>query len=271
MNPPTESAPKSAAKSIWIAILAIIVIGLGFAAFSLYQKNANLITENNQLRAAADATATPQAAADLGDDDFQLTSPAYNTRQFAISKDDAYWVSMDHLSKYPADFKVLKGSLTPSIYSSEERKYVIYAYGTDGRQVFYKGTDVDYADPATFQPIENGEYIHYYGKDDKSAYYTVFRLQDSDPKTFKILWTVPPEGCSMAQYSVDAKHVYFESTPIAGADPKTFEVLSDEYGKDKNHVYHKEKMQEGVSPVNFQAPQTCEYGAANRDLKVAVL
>jgi hypothetical protein len=72
---------------------------------------------------------------------------------------------------------------------------------------------------------------------------------------------VPPEGCMPPRYSKDDTQVFYDHMLVKGADAATFEPLHDDYGKDKDHVFLKEKLQVGVSPANFKVPTTCEYGS----------
>lgn len=192
----------------------------------------------------------------------ELTSNIDTIGQYAKNNGRVYWVSSPQLvsSKNSTSFRVIKGDLKPSIYGSQ---YIVFAYATDGTNVYYMGSmlpeGTSGVDVNSFKPIENGNYFHLYAKDNNHVYYKSAIIAGADPQTFKILWTIPPEGCSQPPYSKDATHVFYENKLVEGADPNTFEMLYDDYGKDKNHVFFKDKLQEGVSPVNFKAPITCVY------------
>jgi hypothetical protein len=67
-------------------------------------------------------------------------------------------------------------------------------------------------------------------------------LKDVDINTFKV--AIPKKEmkkksstCRDSYWGKDKRHVYFANTVLAQADTATFEPLSEQIGKDKNHVY----------------------------------
>ncbi len=161
----------------------------------------------------------------------------------------------------------IKGNLKPSIYGDE---YIIYVYNTDGKKVYFKEMEILGADLATFTPIENGRYMHSYAKDKNYVYYGGTRIEGADPASFEILWMLPPEGCSNSQYSRDKNNIYFKASLVVGADLKTFvpltqgpvqgsaDTTSGQYGKDKMHVFKENRMLPNVKPQDFTT--VCNYG-----------
>jgi hypothetical protein len=192
----------------------------------------------------------------------KLTASINNHAQFALDKNSVYWLTLEDLQLKPDTFKIFKGKLKPSIYSTPETEYIMYTYATDGKNLYYMNNvlpTADVVDINSFEPIENGEYMHFYGKDRNNVYYKNYVIVGANPVTFEILWRAQPEGCMPSNYSKDDKHVFYESKLVEGADIKTFQILTEGYGKDNNHVYLKDKVQQGLNPSNFKAP-VCEYG-----------
>ncbi len=104
----------------------------------------------------------------------------------------------------------------------EERSEV--KYSKDKNHVYYLNQKIKGADPVSFEIIEKG-----YAKDKNNVYYLSNKLEDSDSATFEIISPV---------YSKDKNNVYLEQHKIYGADPETFEVTKKErVAKDANYYY----------------------------------
>lgn len=115
-------------------------------------------------------------------------------------------------------------------------------YSRLNNQIYYYTQQVLGADAETFVVPNVG-----FPKDK----YHVFEEKDifpnADPETFKLL---------TMGYAIDKNHVYYVETKkiLTDADPETFEVIKAPYsvGKDKNNVYTRDKLEIGVSPINFK-------------------
>jgi len=224
----------------------------GACLHSLYGKAPALEVSQDIPAASIETTSSTNS--------LELTSSTDNA-QYVKNDEAVFWTALNRASDAnPATLRILKGNLTPSMYSTPGHEYIVYVYATDGERVYHTGSQVWGADAATFEPIENGRAIHTYGKDKGSVFYEARKIQGADPASFTILWSMPPEGCPPPHYSRDANHVFFRYALVEGANPHTFEILRDGYGKDKDHVYKGEVLQEGISPVGFVAPVTCQYG-----------
>lgn len=145
------------------------------------------------------------------------------------------------------------------ISTGEEKNYV-----TDGKKIYYtnENNDSSYhkkyysvfegADAKTFSVIGSS-----FVKDKDNVYYITRRnntaLKSADPKTFEYIGESYP-----FVYAKDKKNVYAVEKfgdpvyLIANADPATFELLSDNYSKDKNHIYFQEKPAKGIDVKTFE-------------------
>jgi hypothetical protein len=167
----------------------------------------------------------------------------------------------------PIVLNPVRGNLKPSIYGEE---YIEFIYSTDGQKIYCKGEEMIGVDMKTFVPIENGNYMHSYAKDKNSVYFKCNKIEQSDPTSFVILWTLPPEGCSLSTYSKDDNNVYFENLVVPMADPKTFTPLIvgpvkglvdksyAEFGKDERHVFRGIDLIDNIKPSEISTE--CDYG-----------
>lgn len=157
-----------------------------------------------------------------------------------------------------ADLKTFAVFTTPKLHQIKESG-VIYSYAKDRTYVYYKGTIVPDADPATFVPLTNGgAFTHYYGKDTATVYEGAAVIPELDPNTVQILWSPIYEGCDKSHFIKDNKRVFFKQTLLPGADAATFESLtSGDYGRDKNGIWQGSQFRADL-PKDFQP--VCNYG-----------
>jgi len=173
---------------------------------------------------------------------------------YTKDKNGVYYEDGKIIGADPNTFQVLT---TPKL-SAGKADHATYSYSKDIKNVYYLGQIIPNAEPETFIPIDTGgSYAHYYGKDNVSVYEGIIAIPFADPKTFKPLWYPIYEGCGPSKYSIDATHVFFERNIVPGADPTTFKALILQYGRDKNGLWFKDKLEtempEGFEPV-------CNYG-----------
>jgi len=55
-----------------------------------------------------------------------------------------------------------------------------------------------------------------------------------------------------SDFTLDKDSVFYKGIRIEGSDPDQFEIIREDYGKDGNHVYRKEKILEGKDPKTFR-------------------
>ncbi|MFA6405441.1 MAG: DKNYY domain-containing protein [Candidatus Paceibacterota bacterium] len=202
--------------------------------------------------------ARPEQGSDLK---YKITS--YDPQTFEILK-SVYGYTKDKNGVYYEDKKIAGADpntfqvLTTPKLSAGKADHATYSYSKDIKNVYYLGQVIPNADPKTFTPIDTGgTYAHYYGKDGVSVYEGTTTIPFADPKTFRPLWYPIYEGCGPSRYSVDATHVFFEKQIVTGADPATFEALILQYGRDKNGLWFKDKLEKQMPP-NFEP--VCNYG-----------
>ncbi len=147
------------------------------------------------------------------------------------SKDakNVYFFTDIVLNADPATFELLK-----EIY-----------YGKDSKNVYSEGKIIQGADAKTFVSIGGG-----YFKDSKAIYNEKNVVAGVDYETFK---PFPP-----TRFSLDVNHVYVSLNLgkldiVPSADPATFTAISENYGKDKNFVYFKNRKVLGADPATFRA------------------
>ncbi len=85
----------------------------------------------------------------------------------------------------------------------------------------------------------------------------IFKYSKVDANSFKIL------GKYQERYSKDKNHVYHDQKIIRIADPKTFKVIDFDYGKDKKNVYYKTRILKDAD-VNSFRPEN-EYSSVYID------
>lgn len=178
----------------------------------------------------------------------------FDTYGYTKDKNGIYFEDKKIEGVDPQTFEVL----THPALSAGKATFAVYSYSKDVMNVYYLGQIIPNADPKTFVPVDTGgAYAHYYGKDKALVYEGTTTVPYADPKTFKPLWYPIYEGCGPSKYSVDATHVFFERSIVSGADPVTFKALILQYGRDKNGLWFKDKLETGM-PKDFEP--VCNYG-----------
>ncbi len=119
-------------------------------------------------------------------------------------------------------------------------------YFADKNHVYFVGSIVEGADPATFTLWD------YFCVDKYAVYKRNKKVEKADPRSYK--WLDP-------LYAIDNHHVFFHDKVIEGADPHTFTRIytpgeeqvsaNNIYNKDMNHVYYHDQLLEGVDPDTF--------------------
>ncbi|MCR4284278.1 MAG: DKNYY domain-containing protein [Parcubacteria group bacterium] len=149
----------------------------------------------------------------------------------------------------PAEIALLNGKGGPDLSG---------LYMRDLNNIVYRGKVLPGADVASFKPIFTGPYIQEFGKDKSNVYYESSLVTGADPETFTTETRQVYEGCRLGMYGVDSGAVYYKEMKVNGADQETFKSLYGEYGKDKNNVYLRGVLQEGLNPQTFTFD--CDYG-----------
>ena len=70
------------------------------------------------------------------------------------------------------------------------------------------------------------------------AYGQLTKIEGADPETFEFIDGSPSAWGLVVTYAKDKNRVYHYNRVIEGADPASFEKLEKWYVKDKNHVYN---------------------------------
>ncbi len=126
-------------------------------------------------------------------------------------------------------------AVAPKVEAKEIAENLGDGYGRDRQHVYFNGTPIEIAHPASFVVLREG-----YAKDGRYLYYNGKKFRNAEradskeiiPSIFEVL----QDG-----YAKDEKSVYHEGNEITGADPPTFEILGDGRAKDKNYSYHNGK------------------------------
>lgn len=123
-------------------------------------------------------------------------------------------------------------------------------YGRDSYNVYNKGERVEFADPSSFQIVDD-----HHAKDDANVWWNlrthIVRIPNADPESFKIFGTSTP----FVKYAKDKNRVYVygSSTEL---DASSFELISNDVVKDQNGVYCFEGKNififDQVDPKTFQ-------------------
>jgi len=95
----------------------------------------------------------------------------------------------------------------------------------DKNRVYYQGTALADADPASFRHLAQGYY-----RDAKKVFWCTDLLHDADPETFRACGEELP-------YAYDRQHVWSGSKVLPGVDAKTFKHLHEHVFKDAQRVY----------------------------------
>ncbi|MBI2451241.1 MAG: DKNYY domain-containing protein [Parcubacteria group bacterium] len=116
------------------------------------------------------------------------------------------------------------------------------SYAKDKNAIYYLcGEILKDADKITFAYLQDG-----YAKDKNKVWYYADIISEADVSTFQSLGN---------RYAKDKLRVYFDGIILEEADISTFINVGDDghgfiYAKDKNHVYNRSQIMEGVNPAN---------------------
>lgn len=123
-------------------------------------------------------------------------------------------------------------------------------FAKDGSNV-YKDGQKFLANPEGFTVLSPQ-----YTKDRENAYFFDFILEDVDTDSFT---AIPiPENITdkYIAYAKDKNQVYMAGVKIPSANsPESFVILQNNYSKDKNNVYYRDKILDNASPENFEVLQ----------------
>ncbi len=185
--------------------------------------------------------------------DFYWDGKALNVRDkssFEIMKyssgENSSWGKDKHNGYY------LNGTVIPNIdYATfhpidANRPVQSGCYAADKHRVFFMGKEIPGADPATFKVVD-----FYIGQDKNRAY------QKGKPTQIKDYTKLTQLGRLM--YS-DGTNIYdSEFHILPDADVPTFEHISDNWYKDKSHVWWSNILVEGANPTTFRPVTVTSY------------
>lgn len=157
-----------------------------------------------------------------------------------LGKADSWRTSWakDRNNGYYLNGSVIYGIDYDTFHPVEVRKNGLSNYAADKYRVFYIDKEVPGADPATFEEIDFA-----IGKDKNRIYHKANPTQVTD------YTKLSPIGRLM--YS-DDKNIYDNNLNIIpDADISTFKNVSDNWYKDKNHVWWSNKLLENANPKTF--------------------
>jgi len=126
-------------------------------------------------------------------------------------------------------------------------------FAKDKNYVYYKGEQIDGANPQTFELIFFSEY----SKDSKNVYYETKKLDSADVETFEWIPYVFNQGYGSTgnRYAKD-KNFVFRSGVIIPYDAATFQLLPWGFMIDKSGIYYRDKILKGSSSVNYRSLDT---------------
>lgn len=171
---------------------------------------------------------------------------------YLIAKTHVFWAEEDVVQLAGVNVSAFKKYSDDGMYYSDGTHLIyqdrvasidfstlqLYSRGTfkDSSVVYIYGTQVDGANPKTFQPV----FAPYYYKDDSNVYYApkARAIPGADPETFMVFAEEP-------RYTKDSVSVYYSSTlgsnssPIIleGADADTFQFAPNR-GVDTDPPHH---------------------------------
>lgn len=148
-------------------------------------------------------------------------------------------------------------------------------YAADKHKVFFRDKEVPGADPATFKEVD-----FYIGQDKHRAYNKGIPTQIKDySKLIEVGSLMYSDGTNIydSHFNIlpkadvatfehisdnwykDKSHVWWSSQLVAGANPKTFQPVSEggfggdfNYGKDDKHVFWNDSIIQGADPGSFE-------------------
>jgi hypothetical protein len=129
-----------------------------------------------------------------------------------------------------------------------------FGYAKDKNSVYFSGdsTKMEGVEAESFQVLNE-----YYTKDKNAVYFgagdymwSIQQVKNVDVETFETI-----DG--QAFYAKDKNNIYFSdggaiAKVIENTDPQTFEVLGNNYSKDKNSVYSKDKLMPNADLDSFK-------------------
>lgn len=124
----------------------------------------------------------------------------------------------------------------------------------DKNRVYYQGTVLAGAEPASFRHLAQGYY-----RDAKRVFWCTDPLPDADPESFRACGEELP-------YAYDRQHVWSGSQVLAGVDAKTFKHLDAHVFKDAQRVY----VGTSATMVPQADPASFEKVAGSPEGKVAL-
>lgn len=122
-----------------------------------------------------------------------------------------------------------------------------YAISED--DVYY---NCDLLTGARGESIEILRWWEWMAKDGESVYCGAEKINWADSDSYSLFSITHWKRTMATQYSKDKNNVYFSCSRILeGADPDSFEIISPFFAKDKNNIYHHNKILDGVDIENY--------------------
>lgn len=126
-------------------------------------------------------------------------------------------------------------------------------YAIDNMHVYYRGSIIDGADPATFSVIKEWGW----SRDSTHIFAGRRQIEACDHKTFKFFTNV---------WQGDSKCVYRSGKVLPSADPNSFKAINFWYGKDNEHVFFSYTLIEGADAETFHLlPGPCVVCARDKN------
>ena len=143
-------------------------------------------------------------------------------------------------------------------------------YAKDKRQVYFSGSPISGADPASFEllpevslakdrnhvyaglQVVSDDPVHFeflggpFAKDRKYVYWS-FKVISEDPTHFVL---IKQDG--EYWYGKDMQTVYIQGNPIRGADPKSFRPLQGAYAQDQQHIFYFDERITSADAATFR-------------------
>jgi hypothetical protein len=157
-------------------------------------------------------------------------------------------------------------------------------YAVDAKSVYYEGAKVPEADAGSFQAIDDdyAPHLSWYAKD-RNRWYgegKPLAMRTGELRIVNPGYAVHPDGAffggrkleadgfevlGLGGYARSRSQVYFRGEALAGIDARTFRLYpeNDVYGRDKDHVVVKGKVQPQIDAASF----TLVTGGVGKDRK----
>lgn len=119
-----------------------------------------------------------------------------------------------------------------------------YTVKTNG--VYYSGSKIADANPATFEKIGTGN-LDLYSRDQDHVFYRGITLKGADPKTFAPVVFNNKD----TSFWKDQNQVYFDGEILENSNAPGFSVLGDNYAKNSTTVYYRAKALAGADVKSF--------------------